>query len=130
MKRLVLFLPLLAGLVMLSACTSAKVRQQSTGANYLAPVIAPPGAIYANIKAPLNVKFNHTPINATKTGTATVTHIQWPNYPGVSVSFMESGTTLAEACKNGGLSKIYYADYEVFNVLYVYTRFTVHAYGE
>lgn len=129
MKRLVLFLPLMAVVFLLAACASGS-GEASVATGYLTPVMPPPGGIYQNIKAPLTVDFEHTPATAPKSGSATVTHIAAPFYPMLSVSFMEAGSTLTEACKNGGLSKVYYADYEVFNVFNVYTRFTVRAYGE
>lgn len=116
MKRLLLALPLLTALVLTTGCVI-----------YRAPVIVPPGGIYQHTQAPLDINFDKTAV-ATKSGSASVTYIQLL-YPQFSASFMED-KLLDEAIKNAGLTTLSYADYEVFNVLSLYTRFTVHAYGE
>ena len=38
--------------------------------------------------------------------------------------------SIAAAARNGGLKKIYYTDYEYFNVIGIWQKATVIAYGE
>jgi hypothetical protein len=38
--------------------------------------------------------------------------------------------SIEAAARQGGLDEVAYADYEMMNVLGVYSEFTVHAYGK
>jgi len=89
---------------------------------YVTPVKPPPGWIVANFKAPLSADNQEVRIAGAKTGTATV-----ENYLGI---ISTGDCSLEEATKDVGIKKISYVDYEYFNVLGVYQRFTVIVHGD
>ncbi|MHC4789028.1 MAG: TRL domain-containing protein [Planctomycetota bacterium] len=37
---------------------------------------------------------------------------------------------MEHAARNGGLTKVHYADYEILEILGIFGQFTVRAYGE
>jgi hypothetical protein len=98
---------------------------------YQAAVIPPRGVLFNHYQAPLTTNFNGNPVG--------------PNVRVVSSSynsyfrdfFITTGlfelawdrSAIAGIARNAGMSEIYYADYEVLNVLGIYGRFTVHVYG-
>jgi len=92
------------------------------GCMIAAPVIPPQGWVYNDTKAPISTNFKDTPVG-TKVGTASASSLLW--------GLMGFGDcSIHAAAKQGGLSKIYHADYEHFNILGVYTKTTVFVYGE
>ena len=94
------------------------------------PVAPPPGFIYSEFKAPLMTDMEQTPASAPKTGKAT-TQFLWVLYPIFSFAFDDA--SIERAAKNGGITKIYYADYEVTTVnvlLFAFTKYTTIVYGE
>lgn len=105
---------LILGLVLLSVLIL-------NGCSYMAPVMPPQGALYASFKAPLDTNVENTDMG-TKTGEAqSVSILGLISYGDCSVN---------SAAKNGGLTKINHADYEFFNVLYIYQSFKTIAYGD
>jgi hypothetical protein len=104
-------LAFLAPLVALAGCASF----------YSAPVVPPGGWIYSKISAPIDVDANTT-APGSKKGTAHTESIlglvAWGDCSG------------ATAAANGGLSKINHLDYEFFNILGIYSKFTTRAHGE
>ena len=89
-----------------------------------APVVPPPGLLFTQYRAPLTPEVSGVPVT-TKVG------IHNSRFFGLSqYSFAWDDASIAAAAKQGGLSKVYYADYEVLNVLGIYAEFTVRAYGE
>lgn len=99
-----------------------------------APVMPPVGFIYTDYKAPLQGKadwtldYHNTEVNPGKVGTSTVHYVSFPFYPMLSVSVMDPAS-VQTAARNGGIKEVEYADYEFMQVLGVYSRFTVIAYG-
>jgi len=94
------------------------------------PVAPPPGFIFSSYKAPLMTDMEQTPASTMKTGKAT-TQFMWILYP--TISFAYDDASIEQAAKNGGITKIHYADYEVTQVnvlLFAYTKFTTIVYGE
>ncbi|MHC4471261.1 MAG: TRL-like family protein [Planctomycetota bacterium] len=86
-----------------------------------APIVPPPGLIYSGFKAPLDGDMDPT-VKGSKTGSAyTECILGWVAWGDASVH---------TAASNGGLTKVHHADYEMFNVLGVYSKFTVRVYGE
>jgi hypothetical protein len=88
---------------------------------YSAPVMPPPGFIYSQYSAPLDVDYQETSAPK-KTGTA-----QSMSILGLIAMGDCSAQTAAQA---GGISKIDGADYTFFNVLGIYQRFDTVVYGE
>ncbi len=60
-------------------------------------------------------------VKAEKKGTATVQGI---------VLFTEGDASIGKAMAAGGIKKVNRVDYEIFNILYVYTRYTTIVWGE
>jgi len=93
-----------------------------------APVIPPGGLIYTHYKAPLTGDVNGVQVGANKTGKATTRYIAYPFSRILSVAWADA--SIKEAARNGGLTKVEYADYEGLWVFGVYAEFTVTAHGE
>jgi len=89
---------------------------------YVTPVQPPRGWIVSNVKAPLSADNQGVSVVASKTGTAKV-----ENYLGI---ISVGDCSIEEATKDVGIKKISYVDYEYFNVLGVYQRFTIIVYGD
>jgi len=117
-KRTVLFLlPALVGLC--AGCALSRT-----------PVAPPAGAIFTHYKAPLTVDFDNTKV-CNKVGRASTFYFRVPYVSSlVDLSFAWNRCDIEAAAREGGLRTVHYADYEVFQVLDVFGRFTVHAYGE
>ena len=88
---------------------------------YSTPVMPPQGYVVSNIKAPLSADNQGVIATYTKHGEATV-----ENYLGI---ISTGDCSIKAAVKDVGIKSINYADYEYFNVLGVYQKFTVHVYG-
>lgn len=89
---------------------------------YNTPVMPPQGWIVSNVKAPLSAENQGISVVASKTGMAKV-----ENYLGI---ISVGDCSIEEATKDVGIKKISYVDYEYFNVLGVYQRFTIIVYGD
>jgi hypothetical protein len=88
---------------------------------FSAPVIPGSAFVYANTRAPMDVDFERTEVGP-KRGRASVTTIL------ALVSFGDASA--ASAANDGGISTIRHADYEYYNILGIYQRFTTVVYGE
>lgn len=77
------------------------------------------GFLYTDVKAPYLATSNS---GATKTGTAVCTSI---------LGLVATGDASIEtAMRNGGITKVSYADYHSTGILGIYATFTVTVYGE
>jgi len=93
------------------------------------PIQPPSGEIYENVMAPLTYKFDQTPVTTPKVGVATSRFLLVPfTYGALSFGWNPCGVNAA--ARNGGISKVAYADYRFLNILGVYQEFTVIAHGE
>ena len=114
---------LLAGLglaAMLAGCSSPIAQ---------APVVPPVGFAFEHVKAPLSIHYIRTEANPPKEGTARTRYVcGWPIM--MIASFAWEDASIESAAKQGGINEVAYADYELFNVLGIYSEFTVHAYGK
>jgi len=95
---------------------------------YRAPFVPPGGCLISQVKAPLTANFDKTPAECPKSGSASVSYIN--PYPCIWLPLAFDSCSIQDAARNGGISKVHYADYEYFNVLLIYERLTVTAYGE
>ena len=89
-----------------------------------APVVPPGGVLFTQYRAPLTPQVSGVPV-AKKVGMHTSHYFAYFLY-----SFAWDDASIDAAAKEGGLSRVYYADYEVLSILGLYARFTVRAYGE
>lgn len=88
---------------------------------YHAPVMPPQGGVYTKFEAPLDVDNDETRLGARK-GMSSVRNVM-----GI-VSWGDASTQAAAA--QGDVEVIRHADYEFFNVLGFYSRFTTIVYGD
>ena len=118
MRRMLLLLPLLAALS--SGCVSVSNKGS---------LVPPPGA-FSDFSAPLTPITEPVPCEGLKSGTATksVYVWAWPLLGVLDASLCDM--TLKSAMEEGGLTKLYFADYHQDSFLGLVTKFTVTAYGE
>lgn len=88
---------------------------------YCTPVRPPMGWVVSNYKAPLSADNQGVAVDTSKHGQAKV-----ENYLGIVAV---GDCSLNAAVEDGGIGTVSFADYEYFNVLGVYQKFVVHAYG-
>ena len=91
------------------------------------PLLPPRGGLVEAVRAPLSLNYHATLAKPAKTGSATFHYFWVPLHS--NLSFTWQSASIESAVRNGGLSEVEYADYEVLSVLGVYTRFTIIAYG-
>ncbi len=77
------------------------------------------GFVYSNVKGPLTATGNTV---GTKVGTA-----EARSYVGVVGN---GDASIDAAAKKAGITKISHVDYHNYSILGIYTRVTVHVYGE
>ena len=90
-------------------------------ASYRAPVIPPVGIAFTDYRAPMTPDLVGQKVSS-KHGEATT--------QSVLGLFAWGDCSIEAASKAGNLNTINYADYSFFNVLGVYQKFTITAYGE
>jgi TRL-like protein family len=96
-------------------------------------VSPPPGLLYAYYSAPLAIKAkdmkNMPPLESLKVGTASTNKVDARiGYGALSLGWNDMDLTTA--MENGGITKVYYADYEFLSVLGVYIDAQIRVYGE
>lgn len=96
-----------------------------------APVVPPPGILYTEYDAPLDFELGHdgvpTPVEGLKMGESQTRYLQLIH---PALSFGWESAAIEDAAKNGGISKVEFADYHYFSVLSLYQEVTVRAYGK
>jgi len=91
--------------------------------------LTPPLALCSHIRATVGVPDKPVTVAKLKNGKIDgAVHIKEWVFSGVSAGLLDM--MMAEAAKNGGLKKIYYADYEQTSYLGFVTIFDLVAYGE
>jgi hypothetical protein len=90
------------------------------------PVEVPPGFLFANTKAPLQVTFHETKLGP-KHGKAEVHFVRIPFLGFLTLAWGEA--SIESAARDGQIATVNHTDYELLNVLGIYARFTTHAYG-
>ncbi len=88
---------------------------------YVAPVQPPPGFIYADIKAPIDTDAQKTNVSS-KSGESSSMSI---------LGLIALGDASVDAAsKAGGIKTIDQVDYQFYNILGIYSKFTTKVYGE
>lgn len=105
MKKVILVACAIAAAVVLTGCIAAPFE--------------PPIGLYTDIKAPLSICPSEIGPKKGSAGSMSILGI-------VAIG----DCSIAAAARNGGLTSIDYLDYEYFNVLGVYQRAVVNAYGK
>ncbi len=88
---------------------------------YVTPVRPPMGLIFSDYRAPLSADNQGVEYDTTLHGQAKVE--TYLGYVAVGDS------SLKTAMEDGGIQNLSFADYEYFNILGIYQRFIIHAYG-
>lgn len=86
-----------------------------------APVNPPPGLLFCNYRAPLDTGLDQPDLGSKKGES------YCECYLGL---FTFGDASRRAAMENGGISKVTYADYEMQNILGVYSKFTTIVYGD
>ncbi len=107
---------LLAGVLMMCGCTT-----------WRAPVRPPAYALFSKVRAPLTVPVQGTPSGG-RVGAASTVYFRDPFFTGLDFAWDEA--SIAAAAREGNLSTVHYADYEILQVLGIFGRFTIRAHGE
>jgi len=98
---------------------------------FQAPVIVPQGLLYSSTRAPLTVNFDRTPSGRDRGRKVSSAHTSYFHDPILTgTDFAWDDASIARIAHEGGLKEIYFADYEAFQILGIYGRFTVNVYGE
>jgi len=92
------------------------------------PVAPPIGFLFTRHSAPLETNFEATSVGA-KTGVARVHHLYDPILTGLPLVTWGDGS-LEQAARNGGISQVNYADYELLSVLGIYVQISVEVSGD
>ncbi len=88
---------------------------------YATPVRPPIGWVYSDFRAPLSADNQGVEYDTTLHGEAEVQTF---------LGYVSIGdSSLKTAMENGGIQNLSFADYEYFNILGLYQRFIIHAYG-
>lgn len=132
MRSILISMGCLILLAALTGCHSARPVVGLAGpaqAIAYTPIQPPPGFIFQETSAPLSFAYNKTPVSPGKVGEASTRFFSlWPLLgPWASVGM--DNASLEEAARNAGITEVNYADYKMFNVLGVFSEFTVVVYG-
>ena len=85
-----------------------------------APVVPPAALIYTGFKAPLDVDYDSTSVSGKK-GTASCINV---------LGLVSVGDASARAAADEGkITTINHADYELLNVLFIFSKYTTVVYG-
>ena len=87
----------------------------------VAPVVPPPGLVYSDIKAPLDVGLDNTDLGS-KVGVAETVSIMglWAT----------GDASIKAAADPGNITTVKHIDYHLFNVMGFYSRFVTTVYGD
>lgn len=110
--------PLIIGAILFSG--------QGCATHYSAPFRPPGGLLVTSVRAPLSTHFNNTPVRA-EHGEASTIYMRDCIFTGIDVAFQECD--IASAVKKGDLATVDYADYDYFQILGIFGRMKVNAYG-
>lgn len=88
---------------------------------YSAPVMPPTGLVYSNVNAPESLSISGQEIGS-RTGRSSATSILG--------LFAWGDASVHAAAAAGSIDRVQHVDYEFYNVIGVYQRFTTVAYGE
>ena len=113
---------LLASLVLLAALTSSC-------AFYTAPVMPPNGLLFTNVKAPLTIHYNNTPVGKEANKYSARSTKFFRDFIFTGLSFAWDDAAISQIVREGQVDEVAYADYEALCILGIYAEFTVEVYG-
>ena len=87
------------------------------------------GCVYVHTVEPLTTDMHHTPVaKIEKEGTIKVIGLP-PIYSGLQLVAW-GNAAIGEVAKQQEMKEVYYADLEIFRVLWIWNEYTVHVYGK
>ncbi|MCC5876148.1 MAG: hypothetical protein JJU11_08030 [Candidatus Sumerlaeia bacterium] len=103
------------------------------GGRYVeAPVVPPPGVLFAQVKAPLQHQFSNEgqgTMVGNRTGESVAHYLHIPFFS-LPLEFGWGDASIKTSAQNGGLDTVHLADYEFFNILGIYSRTTIIVSGD
>lgn len=109
----------LSACILISGCGAA--------ASWRVPASPPRGLLFTAYRAPLTTEFQKTPAEG-RVGTASTLYVRDPIVSGFDVAWEDA--SINTAAHEGEISHIYYADYDVLQILGIFGKFTTRVYGE
>lgn len=96
---------------------------------FQAPVKPPQAMLFVDVKAPLTAEFNATAVgpNLKKVSRKHTTFFRDIIFTGGTIAWDDAA--IADIAREGGLTEVAYADYELMNILGIYGTFTINVYG-
>lgn len=113
---------LIIALVVVMACSGC-------GLQYTTRVRPPQGLLFCQFKAPLTIDMDNTQAGAQMTRVSQSSTYYFRDFIFTGMDFSWGEVDFDTLAKMGGLKEIYFADYELLNVLGIYAQFTIHLYG-
>lgn len=92
------------------------------------PVIPPSGFIFTDVKAPLQTSFDATSFGS-RVGRAHTFYVRIP-IPNYDISFAFEDASIAKAARKGDITQVKHVDYEMFQVLGLFGKYTTVVYGD
>jgi hypothetical protein len=120
MKKIVTFFSLLLLLAcLLTGCAM----------NFTSPVRPPHGILFSQYSAPLTKNLDNTITGTklTKVSQSSTHYFRDIIFTGLDISWGDA--SIDTIARMGGLKQVYFADYELLNVLGIYAQYTINVYG-
>ena len=83
------------------------------------------GLIYTHMTEPLTTHFNRTPVADGYVAEGDVKELRY----NAALRVFWDENSIGSIAKQAGFDEIYYADFETFSVLGIWTQYRVHIYG-
>ncbi len=98
-------------------------------ANQFHAALKPPaGILLTSYTVPLSIPTESITTKGLKKSTVKSSYFCWP-YPSIDLAWSDSDKVLGELAIQGRISKVEYADLEVFTCLGIFGTYTVNVYG-
>lgn len=92
-------------------------------------VIPPQGLLFSSVKAPVSINFDNTPAGRQLSRVSQSSTYYFRDFIITGMDFSWGSVGINEIARKGGLSRVYFADYEYLNILGIYAQFTINVYG-
>lgn len=115
--------PAILGALLLLAAMTASC------AWYQAPVKPPNGLLFTNVKAPLTVHYDNTPVGREAKMYSRRSTKFFQDFLLTGLSFGWDDAAIHQIVREGQIEEVAYADYEALCILGIYAEFTVELYG-
>ena len=83
------------------------------------------GFVYTHVTEPLTTHFDRTPVGDGFVAEGNVKELRYNAY----LRVLWDENSIGSIAKEAGFEEIYYADFETFSILGIWTQYSVHVYG-